>query len=224
MPKCPACRANIGKRLRNFHLEQQLQSIDYKCKFPGCSDRMKLSDRNTHEDDCIHNPNLTCILQNCKWTGHKSGLLSHLSNKHKIPHYDICGNSAEYSSRLRSATLPPTAGCVKLLHTFYLPDNKVTTVLTYIFMDSTKNLFFPQFRTFGDTSIKYKLKIWNTENEEYGEICLSGIARTIKSSLEEERDVKSCVILDLESLINIFAFHDKTEEGHKLLHYKLSID
>jgi hypothetical protein len=91
-------------------------------------------------------------------------------------------------------------------------------------MDSTKNLFFPQFRTFGDTPIKFKLKIWNTENEALGEICLSGVARTIKASLEEEREHKSCVILDLESLINIFAFHDKTEEGHKLLHYKLSIE
>ena len=91
-------------------------------------------------------------------------------------------------------------------------------------MDSTKNLFYPQFRTFGDIPIKYKLKIWNTDIEGQGEICLNGVARTIKASLEEEREVKSCVILDLESLINIFAFHDKTEEGHKLLHYKLSID
>jgi hypothetical protein len=57
-----------------------------------------------------------------------------------------------------------------------------------------------------------------------GEICLAGVANTIKSSLEEEREMRSCVILDLESLINIYAFHDKTEAGHKLLHYKLLID
>ena len=91
-------------------------------------------------------------------------------------------------------------------------------------MDSMKNLFFPQFRTFGDAPIKYKLKIWNTDREGSEEIALCGVARTIKASLEEEREDKSCVVLDLESLINIYAFNDKTEEGHKLLHYKLSIE
>ena len=43
-------------------------------------------------------------------------------------------------------------------------------------------------------------------------------------SLEEEREKKLCIAMDLESIINKFAFHDKVEEGHRLLHYKLEIN
>lgn len=184
---------------------------------------MKLAYRLDHEEQCSHNPNLNCLIQNCRWVGHRDELLSHLTTKHKIPHYDICGATAEYSSRLRSSSLPSTAGCVKLLHTFYLADNHTATVLTYIFMDSTKNLFFPQFRTLGDTPVKYTLKIWNTDSDDCDEVMIVGKVATIKESLDEERESKSCVALDLESLINKFAFDDKVEEGHRLLHYRLSI-
>jgi hypothetical protein len=223
IPKCPTCRANIGRKLRNYHLEQQLSSIDYKCRHPGCNEVIKLAYRANHEESCTYNPNLTCIMQSCKWTGHKSALLSHLKNKHKIPHYDIVGSVAEYSSRLRSTSLSSTAGCVKLLHTFFLPSGEVVTVLTYIFMDSMKNLFYPQFRTFGEKPVRYNLCIWNTESDEEDELVISGKAQTLKYSLEEEREMKRCMVLDLESLINMFAFQDKIEEGHKLLHYKLTI-
>ena len=48
-------------------------------------------------------------------------LVSHMNAKHKIPHYDISGRKAEFSSRLRPLSLQPAAGCVKLLHTFGLP-------------------------------------------------------------------------------------------------------
>lgn len=221
--KCPTCRAAIGRKLRNYHLEQQLLTIDYKCRFPGCEEVLKLAYRYSHEETCIHNPTMECIMQSCKWSGHKSLLLTHLKNKHKIPHYDICGPVAEYSSRLRSSSLSSTAGCVKLLHTFYLPSGEVVTVLTYIFMDSIKNLFFPQFRTFGEKPKRYSLSIWNTESEDEDELVITGKAQTLKISLEEEREHKKCVVLDLESLINLFAFQDKIEEGHKLLHYKLTI-
>ena len=70
-------------------------------------------------------------------------LVSHMNAKHKIPHYDISGRKAEFSSRLRPLSLQPAAGCVKLLHTFGLPNTEKTTILTYIFMDSSKNLFYP---------------------------------------------------------------------------------
>lgn len=222
--RCPTCRASIGRKLRNYHLEQQLLTLDYSCKYPGCEERMKLAYRLDHEEQCSHNPNLSCLIQNCRWIGHKAMLLGHLTSKHKIPHYDICGTTAEYSSRLRSSSLPSTAGCVKLLHTFYLSDSQTATVLTYIFMDSTKNLFFPQFRTLGDAPVKYTLRIWNTENDDPDEVVIVGKVNTIKDSLDEEREAKTCVALDLESLINRFAFEDKVEEGHRLLHYRLSID
>lgn len=222
--KCPTCRANITKRLRNYILEKQLSLLHANCRFEGCGRPLTLATMSAHEKSCTFNPNLKCILQNCKWFGHKTALLSHLNSKHKIPLYDICGDTAEYSSRLRSAALPSTAGCVKLLHTFYLPDGRITTILTYIFMDSARNLFYPQFRTFDDRPVRYTLKIWNTDSSDCDEICVSGLARTLNTSLEEERDQKKCVVLDLESLINIFAFSDKSEEGHKLLHYKLSLN
>ena len=183
---------------------------------------MKLSERLCHEEKCNFNPNTQCLVQNCRWTGHRDAVLQHLISKHRIPHYDIYGDSAEYSSRLRSSSLPSTAGCVKLLHTFDTGSQKIT-ILTYIFMDSCRNLFFPQFRTLQDTAIRFTLKIWNTEIANGEELVIVGKAATLALSLEEEREQKKCFVLDLESMINIFAFQDKNEEGHKLLHYKLTI-
>lgn len=220
--KCPTCRDSIGRKLRNHHLEQQIASVDYRCRFPGCEESMKLTARLSHEERCPFNPNIQCLVQNCRWTGHRNSVLQHLVSKHKIPHYDIYGDSAEYSSRLRSSSLPSTAGCVKLLHTFDVAGQK-TTILTYIFMDSCKNLFFPQFRTLQETPTRFTLKIWNTEITGGEELQIVGKAPTMAVPLEEERDQKKCYVLDLESIINIFAFQDKTEEGHKLLHYKLTI-
>ena len=221
--KCPCCKDPVGKKLRNYHLEHQLCAIDYHCGFPGCSSVFKLSERPQHEDKCPFNPNIQCLIQNCKWLGTKATLLSHLTTRHRIPHYDISGDAAEYSSRLRSTSLPSSAGCVKLLHTFYVQGGKTTTILTYIFMDSSRNLFYPQFRTFDDQPTKYTLRIWNTEAGSTEELVLVGHAATMNLSLEEERERKRCYVLDLESMINLFAFQDKTEEGHKLLHYKLTI-
>lgn len=223
IPKCPTCKSAISKKLRNFQLEQQLTSIECSCRFPGCSSTFTMSSRHIHELDCSFNPSAHCLLQNCRWKGEKMDFLSHLSTKHSIPHYEISGNSAEYSSRLRASSLPPTAGCVKLLHTFYANDSRRVTVLTYIFMDSGKNLFYPQFRTLGPSDIKYSLKIWNNESELNEFVSVIGKVRTLNVSLEEEREKKMCVIMDLESVINRFAFYDKIEEGHRLLHYKLEI-
>lgn len=222
--KCPSCRANISRKLRNYHLEQQLLTIEYNCKFEGCGLNMQLAVRLEHEAQCPFNPTLTCLLQNCKWSGSKKALAGHLGNKHKIPHYDICGNTAEYSSRLRSSSLPSTAGCVKLLHTFFLPNNHTATVLTYIFMDAVKNLFYPQFRTLGECPVKYSLKIWNTESDDSDEIVIVGKALTVKSGLDEEREGKKGLALDLESLINKFAFKDSLDEEHRLLHYRLTVE
>lgn len=222
--KCPLCKGQISKKLRNFQLEQQLASIECQCRFAGCSEIFTMNLRTVHEKDCEYNPNCQCLLQNCRWKGERINLLVHLSMKHNIPHYEIPSNTAEYSSRLRPLSLPPTAGCVKLLHTFYLGDARKVPVLTYIFMDSTKNLFFPQFRTLGSKEIKYILKIWNNESEANDHVTVIGKARTINISLEEERENKLCVAMDLESIINKFAFHDKVEEGHRLLHYKLEVN
>ncbi|CAG9330486.1 unnamed protein product [Blepharisma stoltei] len=222
--KCPSCREVIGRKLRNYHLEQQLYQCEYTCQFTGCNEKVKLSARLEHEEECRHNPNYQCLLTNCKWKGQLDSLLSHLNTKHKIPHYDITGNTAEYSSRLRSSSLPPTAGCVKLLHTFYITEDQTCTILTYIFMDSLKNLFYPQFRTLGKIPAKFTLKIWNTDSDENEEIVIAGMAETAKNSLDEEREKKQCIALDLESLINRFAFQDKVERGHKLLHYRLTIE
>lgn len=220
---CPTCRAPIRRKLRNYLLEQQISSIEIKCAFQGCREQFKMSERLEHEQSCLYSPNLPCILQNCRWNGSRTSLITHLTQKHKIPHYDICGNTAEYSSRLRSSSLPPTAGCVKLLHTFFMAENDTYTILTYIFMDSNNNRFYPQFRSLSN-SIKYSLKIWNTEEEDGDELMIVGKAHTIRYSLEEERESKSCIAVDLESLISKFSFKDRLEEGHRLLHYKLKIE
>jgi hypothetical protein len=118
--------------------------------------------------------------------------------------------------------LPSSAGCVKLLHTFVY-NGLQRTILTYIFMDSIRNLFYPQFRTLDDHPARYTLKIWSTEAGSQEELVLVGYAATMQLSLEEERERKRCYVLDLESMINLFAFQDKSEEGHKLLHYKLTL-
>ena len=220
--KCPCCKDQVGKKLRNYHLEHQLCAIDYQCKFQGCEARFKLSERVVHEEKCAFNPSLPCLIQNCKWVGNKASLLLHLTSRHRIPHYEIPCESAEYSSRLRSTSLPSSAGCVKLLHTFAFAGVQ-KTILTYIFMDSSRNLFYPQFRTFDEYPTKYTLKIWSTEMGSQEELVLVGYAPTMHTSLEEERERKRCYVLDLESMINLFAFQDKTEEGHKLLHYKLTL-
>lgn len=222
-PKCVTCKSQISKKLRNFQLEQQLSTIECACRFPGCNTTFKMNLRYQHENSCLLNPSAHCLLQNCRWRGEKISLLAHLNTKHNIPHYEISSNTAEYSSRLRASSLPPTAGCVKLLHSFFAGDSRKVAILTYIFMDSSKNLFFPQFRTLGDKEIRYSLKIWNNESELNEFVSIIGKARTTNISLEEERDKKMCIAMDLESIINKFAFHDRIEEGHRLLHYKLEI-
>ena len=220
--RCPCCKDQVGKKLRNYHLEHQLCAIDVDCRFAGCEGRFKLSERLVHEEQCHFNPNLPCLIQSCKWVGNRANLLVHFTTRHRIPHYEIPGDCAEYSSRLRSTTLPSSAGCVKLLHTFTYSGVQ-RTILTYIFMDSNKNLFYPQFRTFDDHPTKYTLKIWSTEAGSQEELTLVGHAATMQLSLEEERERKRCYVLDLESMISLFAFQDKSEEGHKLLHYKLTL-
>jgi hypothetical protein len=221
--KCPICKSGISKRLRNFQLEQQLSAIECVCRFAGCAVAYKMNLRYEHEGECAFNPSTQCILQNCRWKGEKTQLLGHLSSKHNIPHYEISGNAAEYSSRLRASSLPPTAGCVKLLHSFFASEAKKVTILTYIFMDSAKNLFFPQFRTLGNKEVKFRLRIWNNESVTNDFVQVNGKARLMNVTLEEERDKKMCVAMDLESVINKFAFQDRIEEGHRLLHYKLEI-
>ena len=117
--RCPTCRANINKQLRNYILEQQINTIDYKCQFEGCQAVIKLSSKRQHEDKCTFNPNVKCLL-NCKnFIGTRTDLFHHIQCYHNVPQYDIYGNEAEFSSRLRPETSAPLSGCVKLLHTFH---------------------------------------------------------------------------------------------------------
>jgi hypothetical protein len=220
---CPLCKSPIGKKLRNLLLEYQLTRVNSKCRFDGCEMLMKLFEKNAHELHCLHNPECHCLLQHCKWSGHKATFLEHLSERHKVPHYEVHGNSAEYSSRLRSTNLQAAAGCVKLLHTFLRTNEQPVTILTYIFLDSSKNLFYPQFRTVGEGESRYGLRIWNVEAEDDEEIVIEGVAANQRVGLDEERERKMCVAFDLESLILKFSFMDKQEKGHKLLHYRLTI-
>ncbi|CAG9316323.1 unnamed protein product [Blepharisma stoltei] len=225
IPKCPFCKSNIGRKLRNYSLEQQLSLIDISCHFKGCTTTMKLSSRISHEIDCRFNPSgLKCLMPSCRWAGTHKSVFSHLNMKHKIPHYDVMGDTAEFSSRLRSNLLPPIAGCVKLLHTFHYKDGNTITILTYIFMDSTKNLFYPQFRTLENFSSKFTLKIWNIQSNQCDELTIAGKALTIRHRLDEEREKSLCLKLDLESVIDKFSYEDIVERDQRLLHYRLSIN
>jgi hypothetical protein len=77
---------------------------------------------------------------------------------------------------------------------------------------------------FGNYELPYKIKIWNIESsEKTGSLSTCGTARTFRLGLEEERESKMCLAFDLESLVNQYAFFDKSEDEHKLLHYKLRI-
>ena len=220
---CPLCKSRVGKKLRNLSLEDQLTRVNSKCRFSNCNIKMKLCEKNLHEVNCPFNPECHCLLQNCKWFGFKANFLEHLADRHKVPHYEIRGNTAEYSSRLRSINLQAAAGCVKLLHTFIRNDLPAVTVLTYIFLDSFKNLIYPQFRTLGDGEVRYNLKIWNIENEDSDEIIIEGTAFNHRVGLDEEREKRMGIAFDLESLILKFSFMDKQEKGHKLLHYRLTV-
>ena len=156
---CPLCKSPVGKKLRNLLLEEQLTRVIAKCRFEKCETLMELFKKTFHEKSCSFNPECQCLLQHCKWSGNKANFLEHLLERHKVPHYEIHGNTAEYSSRLRSNNMQAAAGCVKLLHTFIKYDAPSVTILTYIFLDSCNNLFYPQFRTLGEGQIRYNLRI-----------------------------------------------------------------
>lgn len=46
----------------------------------------------------------------------------------------------------------------------------------------------------------------------------------VQQGLDEEREKSMCIKLDLESLINKFAYSDSFRTDHKLLHYRLSVE
>ena len=64
--KCPTCKSQISKKLRNFQLEQQLLSIKCSCRFIGCETTYTMSNRTVHERECEYNPSSHCLLQNCR--------------------------------------------------------------------------------------------------------------------------------------------------------------
>lgn len=66
-PNCPFCKFPIGRKLRNYNLEQQLSLIDIYCNFKGCNAQIKLASRIVHENECKFNPNNgRCIMPGCK--------------------------------------------------------------------------------------------------------------------------------------------------------------
>ena len=62
---CPICRSSFSREFRNFSLEKILENITITCKFEGCKENIKLSDRIEHQNICQLNPNIECAIHDC---------------------------------------------------------------------------------------------------------------------------------------------------------------
>ena len=100
---CPICRNNFPGDLRNYSLEKILENITIKCKFEGCADNIRLSDRLEHENNCKFNPFIDCTLPDCLWKG--LDLCSHLKTTHSIKEFNMetCGTRGWNSKTWKDA-------------------------------------------------------------------------------------------------------------------------
>ena len=100
---CPICRCSLTGDLRNYSLERILENITMKCKFGGCTDSVKLSERIEHENLCRFNPYIECTLPDCLWKG--LDLCAHLKQTHAIKEFnmDNCGTRGWNSKTWKEA-------------------------------------------------------------------------------------------------------------------------
>ncbi|GFG36774.1 hypothetical protein Cfor_07306, partial [Coptotermes formosanus] len=86
--QCPTCRQRFS-RYRCQLLENIAQKIKYPCKYykEGCEYVSAAKRIQSHETRCRHRP-VTCpfsvVSKNVCWRGHVSGMLDHVSRKHKL--------------------------------------------------------------------------------------------------------------------------------------------
>lgn len=100
---CPICRSSLTGDLRNYSLERILENITIKCKFEGCTESIKLSERIDHENLCRFNPYIECTLPDCLWKG--LDLCAHLKQTHAIKEFnmDNCGTRGWNSKTWKEA-------------------------------------------------------------------------------------------------------------------------
>jgi hypothetical protein len=95
---CPQCRCRYGpSNDTNHFLNQMLTYFECKCKYAsyGCTAKLNLANRPSHERNCIHNREVACPaiilpldlllelgLNPCNWTGNIDDLVKHLEIKH----------------------------------------------------------------------------------------------------------------------------------------------
>ncbi|XP_045462698.1 uncharacterized protein LOC123672583 isoform X1 [Harmonia axyridis] len=80
---CPSCRVEMT-RIRNYQLEDLVESIDYHCrnKKLGCSVPVPLREFKRHEQNCEYTAK-DCII-GCPWHGNNIQMLSHLRKEHEL--------------------------------------------------------------------------------------------------------------------------------------------
>lgn len=88
---CPICRSSLSKEFRNHSLEKILENITIACRFEGCQESIRLSERLEHENSCIFNPNIECTLTDCLWKG--PDLCTHLKNVHAIKEFNMSNSN-----------------------------------------------------------------------------------------------------------------------------------
>ena len=84
---CPECRSEIRDNFRNIIVEKLLESLQIICGFPGCDTNLLLSNRLKHEENCIFNPNIECVMPQCEWYG--PDLCNHLKTVHSIKEFNM---------------------------------------------------------------------------------------------------------------------------------------
>ena len=82
---CPVCRNSFSRDFRNYSLEKILENITIACRFEGCREVIKLSERMEHQNMCRFNPNIECTVAECFWSG--ADLYTHLKTIHQIKEF-----------------------------------------------------------------------------------------------------------------------------------------
>ncbi|CAG9324065.1 unnamed protein product [Blepharisma stoltei] len=87
VPTCPECRSDMSQSYRNLTIEKILESIQVKCRFPGCDVITTLSARSAHLSSCPFNPYVECLYVGCNMI--VEDLPSHLKSVHNVKEFDM---------------------------------------------------------------------------------------------------------------------------------------
>ena len=161
--RCPQCRAPLDKTSRNHIIEDQLEKVSVGCMWHerGCTQRVSLSSRESHERECQYKPgSVNCLYSHevhefvCSWSGNPLQLPRHLAIEHCIGPIErnrtvkfLWNPPQELVGRHRYRILSiayPSGGCSKtnfLLEHIYIPQHKVLLFAVRTFDSEIKLLY-----------------------------------------------------------------------------------